>query len=215
MVETKLEQLVQRLEAAVARQEALAGGGASSASANSGGGGCPLAKQYAAAVKSQIGAVREKTAACGNQYVTDMTTTFIQLVIMQAQVLNTMARFSKPADVQFLFAPLRASYEAGEKVKRDRKSPINHVSVLLDAQQILQYPAFEENKALVDTITEFYDQLPFNGNKILKSDVQKDIDWYQALMALCQAIKEFVLENCTKVNKWTGSEDGSGAAAYF
>ena len=52
---------------------------------------------------------------------------------MQGQVLNTMARFSKPADVQFLFAPLRASFEAGEKVKRDRKSPINHVSVLLDA----------------------------------------------------------------------------------
>ena len=35
------------------------------------------------------------------------------------------------------------------------------------------------------------------------------------MMALCQAIKEFVLENCMKVNKWSGSEDGSGAAAYF
>ena len=65
---------------------------------------------------------------------TDMTGTFLELVIMQGQVLTTMDRFSKPADVQFLFAPLRAAYEAGEKVKRDRKSPVNHVSVLLDAQ---------------------------------------------------------------------------------
>ena len=31
--------------------------------------------------------------------------------------------------------------------------------------------------------------LPFNGNKILRSDVQKDIDWYQAVMDLCTAIK--------------------------
>jgi hypothetical protein len=34
-------------------------------------------------------------------------------------------------------------------------------------------------------------------------------------MALCTAIKEFILENCTKVNQWYGSEDGSGAEAYF
>lgn len=51
MVETKLEQLVQRLEAAVARQEALAGG-AGPVSGGGGGGGCALAKQYAAAVKA-------------------------------------------------------------------------------------------------------------------------------------------------------------------
>ena len=63
-----------------------------------------------------------------------MTGTFIKLVIMQGQVLTTMARFQKPADVQFLFAPARAYGEAGEKVKRDRKSPINHVNVLIDAQ---------------------------------------------------------------------------------
>ena len=49
---------------------------------------------------------------------------------------------------------------------------------------------------------EFFDMLPFNGNKILKTDVQKDIEWYQAIMALSAAIKEFILENCTKINKW-------------
>ena len=49
-------------------------------------------------------------------------------------MITTMARFQKPADVQFLFAPARAYGEAGEKVKRDRKSPINHVNVLIDAQ---------------------------------------------------------------------------------
>lgn len=67
MVESKLESLVQRLEAAVARQEALAGGaGAASAGSAGGAGGCPLAKQYAAAVKPLIDDLKAKTAAAEN-----------------------------------------------------------------------------------------------------------------------------------------------------
>mmetsp|Transcript_11860 Transcript_11860/g.15084 ORF Transcript_11860/g.15084 Transcript_11860/m.15084 type:complete len:195 (-) Transcript_11860:892-1476(-) len=34
-------------------------------------------------------------------------------------------------------------------------------------------------------------------------------------MALNTTIKEFILENFDKVNKWSGDEDGSGAEAYF
>jgi len=69
----------------VAKQEALAGGASPAQGGSTGGGagGCPLAKQFAAAVTSQIVDVRAKTAAVGNQYVTDMTNTFIQLVILQ------------------------------------------------------------------------------------------------------------------------------------
>ena len=134
---------------------------------------------------------------------------------MQAQTLTTMSKFKKPADTQFLVAPLRAAYEAGEAVKKDRKSPVNHVMVLLDSQQLLTYPAFEDLKTLVDTIPEFLDQVPFNGNKILRAEVEKDVEWYQAVMALNTAIKEFILENCQKVIQWYGSEDGSGAADYF
>ena len=68
MVEAKLEQLVQRLEAAVSRQEAMAGGagGAGAASGGGGPGGSPLAKQYAAAVTSHIDTLKAKTTACGN-----------------------------------------------------------------------------------------------------------------------------------------------------
>ena len=58
MVEAKLEQLVQRLEAAVAKQEAMGAGGAGAASPGGGAGGSPLAKQYAAAVTSHIEALR-------------------------------------------------------------------------------------------------------------------------------------------------------------
>lgn len=58
MVEAKLEQLVQRLEAAVAKQEAMSAGGAGAASGGGGAGGSPLAKQYASAVTSHIDVLR-------------------------------------------------------------------------------------------------------------------------------------------------------------
>ena len=106
MVE-KLEALVNRLEAAVARQEALAaGGGAGGAAGGSSTGGCALAKQYAGAVKSLIDALRAKTTELGNQYVTDLTERYVQLVIMQGQTLTTMSRFQKPDNIQFLFKPI-------------------------------------------------------------------------------------------------------------
>jgi len=136
MVEARLEALVQRLEAAVSRQEALMnqGGPAPQQRAgNSSVGGCPLAKSFAAAVKGHVEAVRTKTAALGNDYVTEMTTNFVQLVIMQGQTLTTMARFQKPGDTQFLLAPLQAAFATGEKFKKDRKSPINLVCVLMDS----------------------------------------------------------------------------------
>jgi len=76
-----LESLVKRLEAAVARQEALAAGQGASAGP-SGPGACALASNFAAAVQSNIDELRAKTSALGNQYVTDLTARYVQLVIM-------------------------------------------------------------------------------------------------------------------------------------
>ena len=215
MVE-KLEALVNRLEAAVARQEALvAAGGAGGAAAGSSTGGCALAKQYAGAVKSLIDALRAKTTELGNQYVTDLTERYLQLVVMQGQTLTTMSRFQKPDNIQFLFKPIGEALQTVEAVGKDRKSPINMVKVVGDSVNLLQYPAFEETKALIDNVNEFFDMIPFNGNKILKADKAPEVAWYQALQALNTAIKEFLLENFDKVNKWYGQEDCSGAEAYF
>ncbi len=91
MVEAKLEALVNRLEAAVARLEG-AGGGAGAAAT----GGAPssaLAQTFAKATKAHVTELLAKTADCGNEYVTTMTGTYVRLIYSQAQVLNTMARF--------------------------------------------------------------------------------------------------------------------------
>ena len=77
-----LEALVKRLEVAVARQEALAAGG-QGAAGPSGPGACALALSWKATFEPQIEDLRAKTTALDNTYVTDLTTRFIQLVIMQ------------------------------------------------------------------------------------------------------------------------------------
>lgn len=86
-----------------------------------------------------------------------MTGTYVRLVYAQAQVLNTMARFKKPEDTRFLFKLFGEANEEGETVKRNRKSPIDMVKCICDSYQLLLYPSFDDVKALIDTISEFYD----------------------------------------------------------
>ena len=85
MVESRLEALVTRLEAAVARQEALAaaGGAVGGGAAQSGPAACALASSWASTLEPLVADLRAKTGELGNQYVTDCTGRFLQLVIMQ------------------------------------------------------------------------------------------------------------------------------------
>jgi len=73
---------------------------------------------------------KAKTDETGSDYVKDVSNKFLQLVYMQGATLNTMAKFSKPADTQFLFELYKQSMENIEKLKRDRKSPINHLGCI-------------------------------------------------------------------------------------
>ena len=113
MVESKLESLVQRLEAAVARQEALAAGvgvagGAPAASA--GVKMCKLAREYVAEVSPALDDLKAKSGDLGNKYVDELVATLTQIVVMQVPVLNTMAQYKKPEDVQFMIAAVQQAY---------------------------------------------------------------------------------------------------------
>lgn len=77
-----------------------------------------------------IDVLKAKTDETGNDYVKDISNRFLQLVYMQGATLNTMAKFSKPADTQFLFELYKQAMENNEKLKRDRKSPINHLGCI-------------------------------------------------------------------------------------
>ena len=113
MVESKLESLVQRLEAAVARQEALAAGGAGPSSGPSGPKMSKLAREYVAAVSPALDTLKARTADLDNSYVTELVSMLSQLAVKQVSVINLMAAYKKPADVQFLVSDVTAFSEAG------------------------------------------------------------------------------------------------------
>ena len=114
MAESKLESLVQRLEAAVARSEALAAGAGQSASSGpSGPKMSKLAREYVAAVSPALDTLKARTADLDNSYVTELVSMLSQLAVKQVSVINLMAAYKKPADVQFLVSDVTAFSEAG------------------------------------------------------------------------------------------------------
>ena len=92
MVEAKLEQLVNRLEKAVERQEAIAssGGGATGGSSGATVSIPKVIRDYVKAMEPKIADMRAKTADLGNAYVTATSETYFILIHQQA--LTMMAK---------------------------------------------------------------------------------------------------------------------------
>ena len=105
MVQANLEQLVQRLEAAVVRAEANAGGAgaasATSAAKPSGPAGA-LAGEFLALTTPLLDDLKVKAAAVGNATVTQGTDFYLEAMKLQGALLSTMASFRKPADLAFV-----------------------------------------------------------------------------------------------------------------
>ena len=82
MVESKLQSLVERLEKAVERSEALSvgGGGGGAPSGGSGGSVPKVARDYAKAMEPKIAAVKAAAAALGNAYITTATNDFCMVI---------------------------------------------------------------------------------------------------------------------------------------
>lgn len=68
---------------------------------------------------------------------------------------------------------------------------------------------------LKDFLKEMYDAIFFYGNKVLKLDKELDTKWFEAYKDLCEAQFNFVVSRKDTITKWTGTEDASGAAAFF
>lgn len=88
-----------------------------------------------------------------------------------------MAKFKKPAQPQFMFRLISEANEHFETVKRDRKSPINHVNCMAEAIGMLQFTAFATTAALCENLPELYEQIKYPGNKILLTKVEADVAW--------------------------------------
>lgn len=126
-----------------------------------------------------------------------------------------MAKFQQPADGAFMASKNNEMVNAASLVKqKDFKSPPNHMQTVIDGMQMFAYPFFQGD-ALKESIKDFFEQISFYGNKVLKMDKELDSKWYSAFRTTNEAILSFVLMNMAKVSVWTGKEDAAGAQAYF
>ena len=62
----------------------------------------------------------------------------------------------------------------------------------MDSYGLFNYPVIVGDSVLCDQMDEFFNMIPYNGNKILRADVAAEVEWYNALMELNTAIKSFV-----------------------
>ena len=160
MVEAKLEQLVQRLEAAVSRQEALGAGGSAGGSAAASKPAGPvgaLAGELLALTGPLLEEVKAKAAAIGNASVTQGTDFYIEAMKLQGALLTTMAKFRKPADISFAAngSPVVEMMQTVEAAgKKDRKSPMDVMNVLKDGFQLFFWNTTPGNDLLGDYLSE-------------------------------------------------------------
>ena len=111
---------------------------------------CKLAREYVAEVSPALDDLKAKTGDLGNKYVDELVATMSQIVVMQVVVLNTMAQFKKPEDVQFLLTAAQTAYAAGDAMTKDMKSPLNLVKAATEAYQLALYPAFTDPSFCTD-----------------------------------------------------------------
>lgn len=98
--------------------------------------------------------------------------------------------------------------------QKDFKAPPNHLQTVIDGMQMFVYP-FYQGDALKETIKDFFEQISFYGNKVLKLDKDLDTKWYNAFKDLNAAILAFILMKLSTISTWSGKEDPSAASAYF
>jgi len=59
------------------------------------------------------------------------------------------------------------------------------------------------------------DEVKFSGNKILRTDEPSNTAWYNAYLALVEAIVEFLSERADFVSDWTGKQESAQAKSAF
>ena len=197
---------------------AVAGGPAPAAPAQSAPArkGKDLGGELEAACAPKIKAWREAATALNIAQVTKATEQYISLIAMQVTLIRMMAKFKKPANIQFIKEPFKTLQADMQNVKdKDFKAPPNHIKTVLDGIDCMFWYMAAGQDELVDNLKENHANIYFFGNKILKEKKEKDDNWVNAYTDLATTFKDFIEPKAGNILDWTGTEADSGAKAYF
>ena len=201
---------------------AVAGGGAPMAapaqSAPARRPGKDIGGELESACAPKIKAWKEAATALNIAQVTKATEQYISLIAMQVTLIRMMAKFKKPANIQFIKEPFKAFQADMQNVKdKDFKAPPNHIKTVLDGVDCMFWYMAAGQDDVRDDIEENHANIAFFGNKILKlpNKTEKDENWVNAYYDLAKTHKDFIQPKCATILDWTGTEADSGAKAFF
>ena len=177
-----------------------------------------LAGELLAATKPHLEALKAAAAVIANATLTQATDFYCEAMELQGALLSTMASFRKPADIAFLTSGskvVQMMNTAEEAGKKDRKSPMDLMKVVVDGFQLFFWNTTKGNDLLSDYLTEAESQVLFYGNRTRKKGTDAEKAWFEAFFTWMSTFIAFVRERREHICDWKGTQDGAGAAAFF
>lgn len=98
---------------------------------------------------------------------------------------------------------------------KDFKAPPNHIQCVLDGVTCFFWFGSPGQDDCVDFLKENHGNIFFYSNKILKTGGEPDTNWTNAYTDLAAVLKDFVTPKAETILVWTGTEESSGARAFY
>ena len=137
----------------------------------------------------------------------------------QAVALIAGAQFKRPDDQmlsQAMFTLMREKFGVIEHVKTGNpKSPANHLQVVLDGFQVLNWPLYNGKGIMIDMTKEAHANVAFYGNKVRKLKQEKDNEWFDSFDALSGTIKDFLVKHAETIPDWNPMGKREGFEEWF
>lgn len=211
----ELASLVQRLEVAVSRLEAVSGDGGGSA----GGSGVVAAyvEAYDAIITGSVGQYMTLSQQIGGdvQKHADMMK---QAFSCQRQLLVTSSCSQKPSDASLtaLLAPVSKVIQQVQTFReQNRSSPLfNHLSAVSESVPALGWVAMAPKPG--PYVKEMQDAAQFYTNRVLKDYKEKDqkhVDWVKAYLSIWTELQNYVKQHHTTGLAWSKSGPVASASA--
>ncbi|XP_070969975.1 adenylyl cyclase-associated protein 1-like isoform X1 [Oncorhynchus clarkii lewisi] len=214
-----LASLVQRLEVAVSRLEAVSGGGGGGGSAggSTGGSGVVAAyvEAYDAIITGSVGQYMTLSQQIGGdvQKHADMMK---QAFSCQRQLLVTASGSQKPSDASLtaLLTPVSKVIQQVQTFReQNRSSPLfNHLSAISESVPALGWVAMAPKPG--PYVKEMQDAAQFYTNRVLKDYKEKDqkhVDWVKAYLSIWTELQNYIKQHHTTGLAW--SKGGPVASA--
>uniref|UniRef100_A0A3P9HHB5 Adenylyl cyclase-associated protein n=1 Tax=Oryzias latipes TaxID=8090 RepID=A0A3P9HHB5_ORYLA len=203
----ELASLVQRLELAVGRLEAMSGPGGSSTGGSAGGAVSAYVEAFDGIVSGPLAQYLSLSQQIGGD-VQKHAEMMKQAFASQRQLLITASNSQKPSDnvLATLMQPVSKAIQQVQAFReQNRTSPLfNHLSAVSESVPALGWVAMAPKPG--PYVKEMQDAAMFYTNRVLKDYKEKDkmhVDWVKAYVSIWTELQNYIKEHHTTGLTWS------------